>query len=100
VTLGRGGVAGISGGPVSGFSVTLQNNRLRQIDIALAQTSRNLEIRRGHENNAALWLFHSVMILSAHSTRDTKIVGLPNFAPHWLRSVSVTPLARLQAPQA
>lgn len=43
---------------------------------------------------------HSVMILSDHSTRDTKIVGLPNFAPHWLKSVSTTPLARQQAPQA
>ena len=25
---------------------------------------------------------HSVMMRSAHSTRPTKIVGLPNFAPH------------------
>jgi hypothetical protein len=43
---------------------------------------------------------YSVMIRSAHSTSDTKIVGLPNFAPHWLKSVSATPLARQQAPQA
>jgi hypothetical protein len=26
--------------------------------------------------------FYSVMIRSAHSTSDTKIVGFPNFAPH------------------
>jgi hypothetical protein len=37
---------------------------------------------------------YSVMTLSAHSTSDTKIVGLPNFAPHGLKSVSVTPRAR------
>ena len=43
---------------------------------------------------------YSVMIRSAHSTSDTKIVGLPNFAPHWLKSVSSTLLARQQAPQA
>jgi len=42
---------------------------------------------------------YSVMIRSAHSTRDTKIAGLPNFAPHWFRSASVTPRAREQAPQ-
>jgi hypothetical protein len=40
-----------------------------------------------------------VMIRSAHSTNDTKIAGLPNFAPHWLKSASVTPRAREQAPQ-
>jgi len=38
------------------------------------------------------------MILSAHFTSDTKIVGLPNFAPHWLKSVSVKLLARQQPP--
>ncbi len=43
---------------------------------------------------------HSVMTRSAHSTNDTNIVGLPNFAPHWARSLSVTPRAREQAPQA
>ena len=26
--------------------------------------------------------FHSTIILSAHSTSETKIAGLPNFAPH------------------
>jgi hypothetical protein len=25
---------------------------------------------------------HSVMMRSAHSTRETKIAGVPNFAPH------------------
>ena len=43
---------------------------------------------------------YSVMIRSAHSTSDMKIVGLPNLAPHWVRSASVTPRAREQAPQA
>ena len=42
---------------------------------------------------------YSVMIRSAHSTSDTKIAGLPNFAPHWFKSASVTPRAREQAPQ-
>ena len=44
-------------------------------------------------------LYHSTMIRSAHSTRVTKIAGLPNFAFQLLRSVSVTPRAREQAPQ-
>src|SRR4029077_3428836 len=43
---------------------------------------------------------HSTMMRSAHSTNETKIAGLPNFAPHSLKSVSVTPRAREQAPQA
>ena len=43
---------------------------------------------------------HSVMMRSAHSTSETKIAGLPNFAPHCVTSASVTPRARLQAPQA
>jgi hypothetical protein len=42
---------------------------------------------------------HSVMIRSAHSTIETKIAGVPNFAPHWFKSASVTPRAREQAPQ-
>ena len=42
---------------------------------------------------------HSTIIRSAHSTSETKIAGVPNFAPHWLKSVSVTPRAREQAPQ-
>jgi len=42
---------------------------------------------------------YSVMILSAHSTSDTKTSGLPNFAPHAVRSVSETPRAREHAPQ-
>jgi len=40
------------------------------------------------------------MMRSAHSTSETKIAGLPNFAPHWFKSVSATPRAREQAPQA
>src|SRR5437660_12807918 len=43
---------------------------------------------------------HSVMMRSAHSTRPTKMAGLPNFAPHSARSASVTPRAREQARQA
>src|ERR1700735_2392819 len=43
---------------------------------------------------------HSVMMRSAHSTSDTKIAGLPNLAPHWARSASVTPRAREHAPHA
>ena len=43
---------------------------------------------------------YSVMILSAHSTSETKIFGLPNLAPYSFKSVSITPLAREQAPHA
>src|SRR4029077_14425475 len=43
---------------------------------------------------------YSVMILSAHSTSETKILGLPNLAPYSFKSVSITPLAREQAPHA
>ena len=39
------------------------------------------------------------MMRSAHSTRETKIAGVPNFAFHVLKSLSVTPRAREQAPQ-
>ena len=42
---------------------------------------------------------YSVMMRSAHSTSDTKIAGLPNFAPQSFRSISVTPRAPEQAPQ-
>src|ERR1700747_743004 len=42
---------------------------------------------------------YSVMIRSAHSTSDTKTAGVPNFAPHWFKSASVTPRVREQAPQ-
>lgn len=40
-----------------------------------------------------------MIMRSAHSTMDTKTAGLPNFAPHWFKSASVTPRAREQAPQ-
>lgn len=43
---------------------------------------------------------YSVITWSAHSTSDTKIGGLPNFAPKLLRSASVTPRAREHAPHA
>ena len=40
-----------------------------------------------------------MIIRSDHSTIDTNMAGLPNFAPHWFKSASVTPRAREQAPQ-
>ena len=43
---------------------------------------------------------YSVMMWSAHSTRETKMAGLPNFAFQFARSFSETPRAREQAPQA
>ena len=43
---------------------------------------------------------YSVMMRSAHSTIGTKIAGLPNLAFQVARSVSETPRARAQAPQA
>lgn len=43
---------------------------------------------------------YSVITLSAHSTSETKMAGLPNFAPQFARSASVTPRAREQAPHA
>jgi len=42
---------------------------------------------------------HSVITRSAHSINETKIAGLPNFAPQLFKSDSVTPRAREQAPQ-
>src|SRR5207247_10065284 len=42
---------------------------------------------------------YSVMILSAHSTSHTKILGLHNLALYSFGSVSVTPLDREQALQ-
>ena len=42
---------------------------------------------------------YSAMMRSAHSTKETKAAGLPNFAPQFARSFSVTPRAREQAPQ-
>ena len=42
---------------------------------------------------------YSLMTRSAHSTNETNIAGLPHFAPQLLRSASVTPRAREQAPQ-
>jgi len=43
---------------------------------------------------------YSVITLSAHSISETKILGLPNFAPYSARSTSVTPRAREHAPHA
>ena len=43
---------------------------------------------------------YSEMMRSAHSTRETKMSVLPNFAPQLMRSLSETPRAREQAPQA
>jgi hypothetical protein len=40
------------------------------------------------------------MMRSAHSTSETKMAGLPNFAFQFARSISETPRAREQAPQA
>ena len=39
------------------------------------------------------------MMRSAHSTSEVKIAGLPYLAPQVLKSLSVTPRAREQAPQ-
>jgi hypothetical protein len=39
------------------------------------------------------------MTRSAHSTNETNIAGLPHFAPQLVKSASVTPRAREQAPQ-
>ena len=55
---------------------------------------------RGDSTQRRGLLRYSVITRSAHSTSDTKIVGLPNFAPQWSRSVCSTARARLQAPQA
>ncbi len=43
---------------------------------------------------------YSAIMRSAHSTRETKMAGLPNFALQVARSFSETPRARLHAPQA
>ena len=51
-------------------------------------------------SSAGELMSYSVMTRSAHSTSETKIAGLPNFAPHWSRSVCITLRAREQAPHA
>ena len=57
--------------------------------------------QRGHMHlSSGQLLNYSVITRSAHSTSETKIAGLPTFAPHWSRSVCSTARARLQAPQA
>lgn len=43
---------------------------------------------------------YSDMTLSGHSTNDTEIAGLSNFALQGAKSLSVTLRARLHAPQA
>ena len=40
------------------------------------------------------------MMRSAHSTNETYSAGPPHLAPQLVKSVSVTPRAREQAPQA
>jgi len=42
---------------------------------------------------------YSLITRSAHSTNETKIAGLPHFAPQLVKSASVTPRAREHAPQ-
>ena len=42
---------------------------------------------------------YSEMMRSAHSTKKTKMAGLPSFAPQVVRSLSETPRAREQAAQ-
>ena len=53
----------------------------------------------GHSARICAIASHSTIIRSAHSTSDTKIAVVPNFAAQLLKSVSVTPRAREQAPQ-
>ncbi len=60
---------------------------------AIIRLDRSRQVRSGPSE------LHSTIIRSAHSTRETKIAGVPNFAPHGFKSVSVTPRAREQAPQ-
>lgn len=52
--------------------------------------------RKGHFRPGA----YSEMMWSAHSTKETKMAGLPNFALQFARSLSETARAREQAPQA
>src|SRR5215469_16268955 len=47
-----------------------------------------------------LLVCHSLMMRSAHSTNETYIEVLPHLAPQFVKSASVTPRAREQAPQA
>ena len=42
---------------------------------------------------------HSLIMRSAHSTKETYIVVLPHLAAQFVKSASVTPRAREQAPQ-
>jgi hypothetical protein len=56
------------------------------------------EVRTGTGRLAARRPYSAIM-RSAHSTRETKMAGLPNFALQLARSFSETPRAREQAPQ-
>src|SRR6202012_2249209 len=64
----------------------------------------NLSWHRGpadRQSHYPLYLWgYSVIILSHHSVRPTKIWGLPNFAFLLPRSPATMPLALQQAPQA
>ena len=69
---------------------------LPSYDIALWALRSYLDSPRAF---AALPRHHSVMMRSAHSTSSTKSLGLPHLAPQLVKSASVTPRAREQAPQ-
>src|SRR5206468_3665636 len=71
-----------------------------------SEVARQSDLHRRHERrrcalasarDAVRIHGYSVIILSAHSTNETKILGLPNFAPYSVKSVSVRPLARARA---
>jgi len=72
-------------------------SRNPDLDVAKAQST---SASQRHAGDCQSRDYYSVMIRSDHSTSETNMAGLPNFAPHWFKSVSVTPRAREQAPQA
>src|SRR5215813_2787997 len=67
-----------------------------QIAIALIERVKGL-FHGNHNQNARC---HSLMMRSAHSTNETYIEVSPHLAPQFVKSASVTPRAREQAPQA
>jgi hypothetical protein len=97
-------VAGEQLSELTPFRPDCCNQAIAQVCAVCSPPKRSSVVRRGgFERNrdvsptTGLCFVYSVMIRSAHSTRATKIAGLPNFAPQSFKSASVTPRARPQS---
>ena len=79
-------------------ALTVETSRFRSLTVLSGPVFQirfpctEITIKRAHG--------HSLMMRSAHSTKETYIEVLPHLAPQFVKSASVTPRAREQAPQA